>query len=233
MLQLAGLLAISWVLIWVFEKGNLSVLGLTPTCTRLKYFGILFFVSALVSASSFLLRMYVAGESYSLHPSLSVRSVLLETWFQVRTVLTEELICRGVLLYILIKKIGPLRAIVVSSLVFALLHWFNAGVWGDAIQMGMVFAFTFAMGMLLAFAYARTYSLFLPFGIHFGWNLVQNYIFPGTANGDHIFVLAGPPPTVTISYFAFFAMLLLPKISVIVMDLLIVKSHSPVHITRK
>ncbi|MBS1642030.1 MAG: CPBP family intramembrane metalloprotease [Bacteroidetes bacterium] len=230
MLQLIGLLAISWLLIWLFEKGNLSVLGLTPTKNRLKYFSILFIVSAILSATAFLLRMYFAKEEYTISQSLTTKSILLETWYQFRTVLTEELLCRGALLYILIKKIGQTKAVIISSIIFALLHWINAGVWGNLTQMIIVFTFTFAMGLLLAYSYARTFSLLIPFAIHYGWNLTQNYIFPDTATGNHILTLAAPPPTVTISYLAFFTMLLLPKISVLVLDYIIVKRHRQVEI---
>ena len=230
MLQLIGLLAISWLLIWVFNRGNLSVLGLTPTKERLKYFTILFIVSAIIFATAFLLRMYFVKEEYTITQSLSSKLILLETWYQFRTVLTEELLCRGALLYILIKKIGQIKAVIISSTIFAVLHWINAGVWGNLTQMIIVFTFTFAMGLLLAYSYARTFSLLIPFAIHFGWNLTQNFIFPGTATANHIFILAVPPPIETISYLAFFTMLLLPKISVIVIDYLIVKQHRQVEI---
>ena len=203
MLQLIGLLAISWLLIWLFEKGNLSVLGLTPTKSRLKYFTILFIISAILSATTFLLRMYFAKEEYLIAQSLTAKSILIESWYQFRTVLTEELLCRGALLYILIKKIGQTKAVIISSIIFAVLHWINAGVWGNLTQMIIVFSFTFAMGLLLAYSYARTFSLLIPFAIHYGWNLTQNYIFPDTATGNHIFSLSAPPPTVTISYVAF------------------------------
>ena len=118
MLQLIGLFAISWLLIWIFEKQNLSVLGLKPTKDRLKYFAILFIVSALFSATAFLLRMYFAKEVYIITKSLTIKSVLLETWYQFRTVLTEELLCRGAILYILIKRIGHAKAILISSIFF-------------------------------------------------------------------------------------------------------------------
>ena len=230
MLQLIGLLAISWFLIWLFEKGNLSVLGLTPTKDRLKYFSILFIVSAILSATAFLLRMYFAKEEYTITQSLTPKSILLETWYKFRTVLTEELLCRGALLYILIKKIGKAKAVIISSIIFAVLHWINAGVWGNLTQMFIVFTFTFAMGLLLAYSYAKTFSLLIPFAIHFGWNLTQNYIFPDTATGNHIFTLAAPPPSVTISYIAFFTMLLLPKISVIIVNYFIVKQYRQVEV---
>jgi len=233
MLQLIGLIAVSWLLIWFFEKGNLSVLGLTPTKDRLKYSTILFIVSAILSVTAFLLRMYFAKEEYTISPYLTTKLILLETWHQFRSVLTEELLCRGALLYILIKKVGQTKAVTISSIFFAVLHWINAGVWGNLTQMIIVFAFTFSMGLLLAYSYARTFSLLIPFAIHYGWNLTQNYIFPETPTGNHFFTLAAPPPTVTISYLAFFIMLLLPKISVLVIDYLIVKRHPQVEITSK
>jgi len=225
MLQLVALLALSWLLIWFFEKKNLSVLGLTPSPRRLKYFILLFLVSAALAASAFLLRMYFVREVYTVNPSMTFYSVVQETWYQFRTVLTEELLCRGAVLYILIKKAGRIKAVFISSVLFAVLHWFNAGVWGNPAQMLMVFAFTFTMGLLLAYAYAQTFSLLIPFAIHFGWNLTQNYIFPETAAGKHLLILAYPPPEVTLSYLSFFTMLLLPKVAVIIINFFIVKSH--------
>lgn len=228
MLQIVALLAVSWFLTWLIEKRGLRVLGLWPGRYSFTYAGILFIVSALLAASAFLLRMYIAQEAYAPAQTLTAQSVLLETWYQFRTVLTEELLCRGALLYILIKRIGQVKAIVISSGLFAILHWINAGVWGNPGMMFLVFAFTFTMGLLLAYAYARTFSLLIPFAIHFGWNLVQNYIFPGTSTGNHIFILVEPPPVVTISYVAFYAMYLLPKIAVLVVDYMIVKRHRQV-----
>ena len=152
MLQLIGLLAISWLIIWLFEKGNLSVLGLTPTKERLKYCTILFIVSAVFSATAFLLRMYFAKEEYTISNSITTKSIILETWFQIRTVLTEELLFRGVLLYILIKKIKQTKAIIISAVLFAALHVINAGVCGNFKQMIILFTFTFLMGVLLAYS---------------------------------------------------------------------------------
>lgn len=230
MLQLIVLLAFSWLLLYLIEKKDLAVLGLIPTKMRLKYFILLFIVSALLSSTTFLLKMYFAKEMYKISPDLEIKSILQQLWYQCRTVFTEELICRGALLYLLIKKIGPTKAIIISSLIFAILHWLNSGVWGNLQQMIIVFAFTFSMGLLLAYAYARTFSLLIPFAIHFGWNLIQNYIFPETASGNHIFTFAGQAPIVTISYLAFFTMLLLPKISIILFDYLIVRTYKQVEV---
>ncbi len=230
MLQLIGLLAISWLLLRLLEKKGLAVLGLTPTLERSKYFLLLLITSSAIAVSAFLLRMYFVKEVYMLTPSLTLSSVLQESWYQVRTVLTEELLCRGALLYILIRRIGRRNAVVVSSVLFALLHWLNAGVFGNLVQMTIVFSFTFTMGLLLAYAYARTFSMLLPFAIHFGWNFVQNYVFPDTASGQHLFTLAAPPPEVTISYLAFFTMLLAPKFAVLVVNYFLVRRYPQVKV---
>ena len=229
MLQLIGLLAVSWLLLRFLEKKDLAVLGLTPTLKRSKYFLLFLITSAVVSVSAYLLRMYFVKEVYALAPSLTLKSVLQESWYQVRTVLTEELLCRGALLYILIRRIGRRNAVVVSSVLFALLHWMNAGVFGNLVQMIVVFSFTFTMGLLLAYAYARTFSILLPFAIHFGWNYVQNFVFPDSASGQHFFTLAAPPPEVTISYLAFYTMLLAPKLAVLVVNYFLVRRFPPVH----
>ena len=225
MLQLAGLFAASWLLLGLFEKKRLAVLGLLPTTKRLKYFITLFIVSAAIATLAFLLRVYFVKEQYILNTTVNVKLILTETWHQIRTVLTEELICRGALLYILIKKAGQLKAILISAVIFAALHLTETSMWGNLPQMIMVLTFTFAMGLLLAYSYTRTLSLLMPFAIHFGWNLVQNFIFSGSTTGNHIFILSVPPPTVTISYLSFYTMLLLPKVAVIAVCYLILKQY--------
>lgn len=224
MLQILGLVALSWIILKVFAKENLAVLGLIPSKKIVFYFWILFFSSVFFSATAFFLKMYFTHEEYTVSKLYTLKSFCYEMGSQIRTVLTEELICRGALLYLLIKQFGNRAGILVSSLLFAVLHWLNSGVWGDIIQMTIVFVFTFAMGLLLAYSYAKTHSLLIPFAIHLGWNLTQNYIFPGTQNGTSILVLAKEPPTVTISYLAFFTMILFPKVAVILFNYLIIRT---------
>jgi membrane protease YdiL (CAAX protease family) len=176
--------------------------------------------------------MYFAKEQYTINSKLTTSLIFSELWDNIRGVLTEELLCRGVVLYILIKKLGSKWAIIISSIIFGLLHWLNNGVFGNAIQMSIVFLFTFCMGLLLAFSYAKTFSILIPFAIHLGWNLTQNFIFPHKPERNHLFILAGQPPIVTVSYFVFFVMLLVPKISAIGLDYLIVRRQKQIEIPK-
>ena len=230
MLQLIGLFAISWLIVWLFDKHNLSVLGLMPTKDRLKLCFYLFMVTAVCCSTGFFLKMYFAKKQYTINSKLTTFLFFSELWNNIRGVLTEELLCRGVVLYILIKKLGSKWAIIISSIIFALLHWLNNGVFGNTIQMSIVFLFTFCMGLLLGFSYAKTFSILIPFAIHLSWNLTQNFIFPDKPAGNHLFILAGQPPTVTVSYFVFFAMLLFPKISAVALDYFIVRKQKQVEV---
>lgn len=232
MLQLIGLFAISWLIVWLFDKHNLSVLGLMPTRDRLKLCFYLFIVTVICCLTAFILKMYFAKEEYAINSKLTASLIFSELWDNFRGVLTEELLCRGVVLYILIKKLGSKWAIIISSIIFGLLHWLNNGVFGNPVQMSIVFLFTFCMGLLLAFSYAKTFSILIPFAIHLGWNLTQNFIFPDKPEGNHLFILAAQPPIVIVSYFVFFVMLLVPKISAIGLDYLIVRRQKQIEIPR-
>jgi membrane protease YdiL (CAAX protease family) len=176
--------------------------------------------------------MYFAKEQYTINPKLTSSLIFSELWDNTRGVLTEELLCRGVVLFVLIKKLGSKWAIIISSIIFALLHWLNNGVWGNATQMSVVFLFTFCMGLLLAFSYAKTFSILIPLSIHLGWNLTQNFIFPDKPAGNHLFILAAQPPIVTVSYFVFFVMLLFPKISAIGLNYLIIRRQKQVEVPK-
>lgn len=227
MVEIIGLLAISWILIWLFEKGNLSVLGLRPTKSRLKYSAILFFTTAICCSTGFLMRMYFGKEQFVLNPKLNSALIFTGIWLTIKSVLFEELLCRGVILYILIKRLGQKWAIPISAIVFGALHWNNMGIMGNIQQMAVTFFWPFAFGLLFAYAYAKSFSLYLPIAMHFGWNLVQNFIFPENLLGNTMFVSA-LQPIVTVSYFVYFTMFLFPKISAIVIDYLIVKKHEGV-----
>lgn len=76
MIEIIGLLIISWLLIWLFEKGNLSVLGLKPTKSKFKISAILFIITAICCSTAFFMRVYFANEKFGLNPQLNISMVL-------------------------------------------------------------------------------------------------------------------------------------------------------------
>jgi uncharacterized protein len=216
-------LAISWLLIWFFEKGNLNILGFYPTKKRLLAFALFFSVTALCCTSGFFLKIFIARQQWALNPKANAILIVEGIWCNIKSVLFEELIFRGVLLYMLLKKLGNTKAIIISAAAFGIYHWFSHELFWNAKAMAVEFIVTGAMGLLLAYAYSKTYSLYIPVAIHIGWNIIQQTVFSDGVIGNQFFTEVMPRPLVTVSYFAFFTMLLLPVVSMLAINFLLVK----------
>ena len=104
------------------------------------------------------------------------------------SVLYEELIFRGALLYIAIKKLGVTKACILSAVCFGIYHWFTFNVFGNPFMMIITFLMTAIVGLSWAFAFAKTNSLYLPIGLHFGWNLFYMVVFSNGTMGQAILV---------------------------------------------
>jgi len=89
----------------------------------------------------------------------------------------EELIVRGYLFQNLESGLGTTPAVVISSVIFGFLHIFNDNS-SVIASLGVAFA-----GVLLAVAYLVTRSLWLPIGIHFGWNFGEGPLFGFPVSG--------------------------------------------------
>jgi len=93
----------------------------------------------------------------------------------------EEVLFRGVLFRLVEDRWGTLVALVVSGALFGGLHLINknATVWG-ALSIAV------SGGLLAGAAYALTRTLWLPIGIHLGWNFAESGIFGAADSGsDH------------------------------------------------
>ncbi len=91
----------------------------------------------------------------------------------------EELIFRGVLFRIVEESLGSWISLVVSSLVFGLVHLFNPA----GTLLGAIFI-SIEAGLLLAAAYMVTRRLWLSIGFHMSWNYTQSAIFSGIVSGS-------------------------------------------------
>jgi membrane protease YdiL (CAAX protease family) len=92
---------------------------------------------------------------------------------------TEELVFRGILFRVLEERTGTWIALLATSVLFGAMHLTNpdATVWG-------VVAIAVEAGGMLGAAYAATRTLWLPIGIHFGWNFAAAGIFGTVVSGN-------------------------------------------------
>jgi membrane protease YdiL (CAAX protease family) len=107
----------------------------------------------------------------------------------------EEFVFRGYIQQNLGTSLSGLLAIILTALMFAITHipsmiWTNVslilgGIWFLNLTLG---------GILLGFAFLRTQRLWLPIGIHFGWNFVQYHI--AGFRGEGIFTVQNLAPDI-------------------------------------
>ena len=99
--------------------------------------------------------------------------------FMAAAAVTEELIFRGVLFRIVEERTGTWMALTLTGLVFGMAHLFNqhASLWG-------ALAIAIEGGGMLAAAYVATRTLWVPIGLHFGWNFAAAGIFSTEVSGN-------------------------------------------------
>ena len=89
----------------------------------------------------------------------------------------EELAFRGYILQRLAQAWGLPVAVVASSLAFAAMHALNPN------AQPLALASLFVAGLLLACAYLVSRSLWLPIGLHIGWNLAEMHLLGFAGSG--------------------------------------------------
>lgn len=184
-------IAISWLLLFLIEKRNILALGFLPIVKRLKQFLIGFLITGILCILVQYLESYLKSSTWILNKDITSGIILQSLWWDFKSVLTEELIFRGALLYILIQKIGPKKSILISATAFGIYHWFSYGVLGNVMAMILVFIGTGLMGYAWAWAFSKTKSIMMAFGLHLGWNFIYNTIFSKGPLGELVLISKG------------------------------------------
>jgi membrane protease YdiL (CAAX protease family) len=178
LLPLAGLLAASAlstfaaaalanaITVRVYERGRMSDLGLgwTPSSGREFLTG-----AALGMCAALLILVIPLALGFARfsrvplpeHPLAAFAFVSITLLFGAAG---EEMLYHGYAFQLLIRSLGSFATILPVGVLFGLAHIVNENV----NTLGILN--TMAMGVLLGFAYLRTGALWLPIGLHFGWN---------------------------------------------------------------
>ncbi|MFJ3281303.1 CPBP family intramembrane glutamic endopeptidase [Streptomyces halstedii] len=116
---------------------------------------------------------------YEVHGLGSVTGAVGLVGFMAAAAATEEVMFRGVLFRLVEERTGTWIALSLSGLVFGLVHLLNphADLWGAV-------AIAIEAGGMLGAAYIATRSLWLPIGLHFGWNFAAAGIFSTEVSGN-------------------------------------------------
>ncbi len=95
----------------------------------------------------------------------------------------EELLCRGYWLQNLSEGLGAGWGVLISSCAFAVLHSLNPNVSPMAVIL------LIGAGIFMASGYVRTHRLWLPIGLHIGWNFFEGTVFGFSVSGTSPFAL--------------------------------------------
>jgi membrane protease YdiL (CAAX protease family) len=133
--------------------------------------GVLMFLAVIASISA------LGGYEVVGRGSVTVAIGLLG--FTAAAAVTEELMFRGVVFRLLEERTGTWLALLVTSALFGAMHLVNpeATVWGAV-------AIAVEAGGMLGAVFVATRRLWLPIGIHFGWNFAVAGIFGTVVSGS-------------------------------------------------
>jgi membrane protease YdiL (CAAX protease family) len=150
----------------IYERGNLSDIGLgwTAASRRNLSVGILGGIgSALVVV---LLPLVTRLADFEPVPNERLRwpSLLFVSILLLFGAVGEEMLFRGYGFQVLVKGMGPFATVLPVAVLFGLAHSQN-------LNFGPLALFnTILWGVVLGYAYLRSGDLWLPIGLHFGWN---------------------------------------------------------------
>jgi len=165
----AGLLALI-VMARFVDKRGLDTIGLPPSGALRDLvdgtiLGIVIFAVPIVILLA--LGMARFDPDYSKFSGTALAMALLYVFVNV---LDQEFLVRSYLFQEVWRRYSATAAVVVSTVVFVALHAgaISKGINGELAGIDVLFA-----SILLGVAYLRTKALWLPIGIHFGWNGLQ------------------------------------------------------------
>ena len=187
MVGLLVIIVVSGVLLYVIEKKNITILGIIPNQKNMIQFLIGFLCIVIINLSLIYIETLLKSVSWELKP-INYGLIFKAFVYHLKSALTEDLIFRGALLYILISKIGNKKAILVSAIFFGIYHIFSYGmIGGRIVPIVYVILVTGFTGYVWAYIFDKTKSIMMPLGFHIGSNMVMACFFPSQPYGELLF----------------------------------------------
>lgn len=135
-------------------------------------------VGLAIAMFSLLYALYIALGTAQYHGINPAPQLMGITAMVILSGLGEELVFRGGVYRVLEDMFGSGLALILSGALFGGLHLMN-----PHATLFSAFAIAVEAGILLGAAYALTRNLWLPIGIHMGWNFSEGGIFNAAVSG--------------------------------------------------
>ena len=150
----------------IYERGNLSDIGLgwTAASRRNLSIGMLGGIGAALVVVLLPLALRLADFEAVPDERLRWPSLLFVSILLLFGAVGEEMLFRGYGFQVLVRGIGPFATVLPVAVLFGLAHSQNLN-FGPLALLN-----TILWGVVLGYAYLRSGDLWLPIGLHFGWN---------------------------------------------------------------
>jgi hypothetical protein len=183
----------------VFDHRSFLSLGVRWNSTAAKDLGAGIAISGILMALIYLVELGLGWSEFQglswqtigWDQVLSLLFIAILVWFLVGW--SEELLFRGYWLQNLRDGTNFSLGVLLSSAVFAIEHVANPNFSWEAL-FGL-----FISGLFFAFAYWRTNLLWLPIGLHIGWNFFESSVFGFPVSGldfPHLIAQTAKGPTI-------------------------------------
>lgn len=198
-LALAGMMIFPWLMMWspnmyfiaaalssfaaaavanavtlrIFERGQLADIGLGWTVASRKnlLIGAAGGVAAALLAVLIPVALRMADITRAEGAGFNWGAIFFVSVVLLFGAIGEEMLFRGYAFQVLIGYLGPFATILPFGVLFAAAHLRNPGQGGAAVAW-IAPMNTGLWGILLGYAFLRSGDLWLPIGLHFGWNWV-------------------------------------------------------------
>jgi membrane protease YdiL (CAAX protease family) len=179
MLGVLLLIVLSSVIAFLMYGKQWDVLGILPSRKRMLYFFISILLVAVLCFSTIWIDSAIRLIRWEIKMPVDFFLLGAAARYYFIAALTEELVFRGFLLYVLTKAVNAKTARIFSALCFGFYHWFSYEMFGAGIvPMMYIFIITGLAGYVWAGAFIKSGTIWLALGMHFSWNLTQS-LFKG------------------------------------------------------
>lgn len=178
--SLLGTFLVIWLFMKNVDKEKFINLGFQIK-NRLKEFNIGIVIGGIIMSIGYLL-LILLNEIHFQKIIFDIKEILLSIILYVIVAVMEEVLLRGYILRNLMISFNKYVALIISSIIFAVMHGFNPNI--DLFSMTNIFL----AGILLGISYIHTKNLWFPIALHLSWNLFQT-IFGFNVSGQDFYSL--------------------------------------------
>lgn len=183
------LLTIATWILFKTDKKSLNDIGLNFKLRNLTFLLLGVIIGAIAFLIAKYLRILYSGETFNISEDINYTNIIYGMYIILPTVAVEEFLFRGYLFKKTIELSSVVKANIIFSILFTLVHVFDDGAL-KKIPIFVFLAITIPVGHLLfATALLKSKTLFFPIGIHLGNNWATRHLITTINDGDSFFYI--------------------------------------------